>query len=83
MKRKLRMKRVALLLGIIATVVGIWVQLGLPTFAKKDPKKPAIKIEHHYEGDMPVQSVLIPGEGDTTEVRTPLGASKIITIEDH
>jgi len=81
MKKQTNWKRITGILGAVATIVGLWVTLGLPTFKKDTPKKPSVVITHVFDGDTPVQSVLIVSDGDTTEVRTPTGNSKMITIE--
>ena len=72
-------------MGLLAAGVGVWVQLGLPTF--KDVKKPNLpktnKIRITYGEDthgMIEQRILIPGDGDTTEIHAPVGPGKMIEI---
>jgi len=72
-------------MGLLATGVGVWVQIGLPTF--KDAKQPDppktnnIRIIYGEDTNgMAEQKILIPTEGDTTEIHAPVGPGKMIEI---
>lgn len=85
MKRRINWKNVSVLIGTLATIVGMWVAIGLPTFHSKPAKRNVLKITHTMPTDETMlmeQRALINTGSGTSEITTriPRGATKMIEV---
>ena len=73
--KKIDWKKWGIIVGIICRLAGILDKMGmLPNFKKDPTPQPKIIImyDSSAEGDTPVQKILIPTNGDTTEIHMPI-----------